>query len=66
MATQDYLPATARQLLIITRLCMAIRITELVEERVMSRGEAGKLIRKLMEQKKGEHDKVHPNQSSSV
>jgi len=53
MATQDYLPATARQLLLITRLCMALRINELVEERVMSRGEAGRLIRQLIQQKKG-------------
>lgn len=55
MATQDYLPATARQLLIIARLCMALRITEPVEERVMSMGEAGRLIRQLIQQKKGEH-----------
>lgn len=53
MSTQDYLPATARQLLLITRLCMALHITEPVEERVMSMGEAGRLIRQLVQQKKG-------------
>jgi hypothetical protein len=53
VATQDYLPATGAQLLLIARLCMALRIRELMEERVMSRGEAGRLIRQLIQQKKG-------------
>ncbi len=50
--TQDYLPATPKQLLLVTRLCMALKIREPWEERPMSQGEAGRLIRYLLMQKK--------------
>lgn len=41
-------PATARQKLIITRLCMALGIREPLEEKSMTIGEAGRLIRVLL------------------
>jgi hypothetical protein len=40
--------ATARQKLIITRLCMALGIRNPLEEQRMSKGEAGRLIRELI------------------
>ena len=40
--------ATARQKVIIARLCMALGIKEEVEQRLMSKGEAGRLIRELL------------------
>lgn len=40
--------ATARQKIVIARLCMALRITDPVEERPMSKGEAGLLIRGML------------------
>ena len=41
-------PASARQRLLIARLCMKLKIREPVEERPMSVGEAGVLIRELL------------------
>jgi len=46
-SSQLYKPATARQKLIITRLCMKQKIKEHLEERVMTMAEAGRLIREL-------------------
>ena len=40
-------PATARQTRKIAQLCMALGIKEYVEERPMSLGAAGELVRKL-------------------
>jgi hypothetical protein len=40
--------ATARQKVIIARLCMALGIKEEVEQRLMPKGEAGRLIRELL------------------
>jgi hypothetical protein len=40
-------PATGRQLHTITLLCMRLRIKEPLEERAMTKGQAGKLIRRL-------------------
>lgn len=40
-------PATAKQKLTITRLCMALGIREPIEEEAMTIGEAGRLIREL-------------------
>jgi hypothetical protein len=40
-----YMGETARQKVVIARLCMALKITEPVEEKAMSRGEAGRHIR---------------------
>ena len=42
-------PATDRQRLVITRLCMKRRICEPLEEYPMTLGEAGRLIRELTE-----------------
>jgi len=50
-STQQYEPATARQRLLITRLCMKNKIKEPLEEKVMTQAEAGRLIRELI--KKG-------------
>jgi len=44
---QLYEPATARQKLIITRLCMKLKIKEPLEERAMTMAEAGQLVRRL-------------------
>lgn len=41
------LPATARQKLIIARLCMALRVRDEIEQQPMTLGEAGRLIREL-------------------
>jgi len=41
------LPATGRQRLLITRLCMALKIREPLEENPMTTGVAGRLIREL-------------------
>ena len=46
-SSQLYQPATSRQILTITRLCMKLKIKEPLEERKMTVAEAGKLIRKL-------------------
>ena len=40
--------ASAKQKILITRLCMKLKIREPVEERPMSVGEAGVLIRELL------------------
>jgi len=40
-------PATGRQLHIVALLCIKHRIREPIEERPMTKGEAGKLIRRL-------------------
>lgn len=47
-------PATARQKLLITRLCVALGIKEPIEEEPMTMGIAGKLIRKLQAQVRSE------------
>ena len=47
MTTRLDEPATGRQLHIIALLCMKLRIKELLEEKAMTKGEAGKLIRRL-------------------
>lgn len=44
--------ATARQKMIISRLCMALRIRDPLEEMPMSVGEAGELIRRLIAMKR--------------
>jgi len=51
-SAQLYEPATARQRLLITRLCMKLKIREPLEERVMSQAEAGRLIRELIQKGK--------------
>ena len=53
-SAQLYEPATARQRLIITRLCMKLKIKEPLEERVMTVAEAGRLIRELARRKSGQ------------
>lgn len=45
-------PATARQKLIITRLCIALGISEPLEENPMTIGEAGRLIRELQSKRR--------------
>lgn len=40
--------ATARQKIKIAQLCMALKIREPIEEKPMSKGEAGLMIRKLL------------------
>lgn len=40
-------PATARQKLIIARLCMALGVKDEMEQQPMTIGEAGRLIREL-------------------
>ena len=40
--------ATARQKIKIAQLCMALKIREPIEERPMSKGQAGLMIRKLL------------------
>jgi hypothetical protein len=40
--------ATGRQKVVIARLCMALRIREPIEEKRMSREEAGRLIRLMI------------------
>jgi len=40
--------ATAKQKILITRLCMALGIREPLEEKSMSKGEAGGMIRELL------------------
>lgn len=47
-SAQLYEPATARQRIVITRLCMKLKIREPLEEKVMSQAEAGRLIRDLI------------------
>jgi len=47
-SSQLYEPATARQRLLISRLCMKLKIKEPLEERVMTQAEAGRLIRELL------------------
>jgi hypothetical protein len=44
--------ATVRQKVVIARLCMALKIVEPVEEKAMSRGEAGRLIRLMVQEVK--------------
>lgn len=39
--------ATGRQKIVIMRLCMAQHVEEHLEDRPMSKGEAGKLIREM-------------------
>jgi len=39
--------ATPRQKVVLARLCLKLGIKELLEERLMSKGEAGRLIREL-------------------
>jgi len=51
-SAQLYEPATARQRLIITRLCMKLKIKEPLEERAMTMAEAGRLIRELTRRKR--------------
>jgi len=51
-SAQLYEPATDRQRLIITRLCMKLKIREPLEEKVMTIAEAGRLIRELLREKK--------------
>ena len=51
-SVQQYEPATARQKLTITRLCMKLKIKEPLEEKPMSMAEAGVLIRELIRRKK--------------
>ena len=45
-------PATALQRKKLAQLCMALRIREPLEEQPMSKGEAGILIRKMVEELK--------------
>jgi hypothetical protein len=45
--TQDSDPATPAQCIAICRLCFALGIKEPLEERIASKGEAGRLIREL-------------------
>jgi hypothetical protein len=47
MTTRLDEPATDRQLHTIALLCMKLRIKELLEEKPMTKGQAGKLIRRL-------------------
>jgi len=51
-SAQLYEPATARQRLLITRLCMKLKIKEPLEEKVMTQAEAGRLIRELLRRKR--------------
>jgi len=51
-SAQLYEPATARQRLLITRLCMKLKIREPLEEKVMTQAEAGRLIRELIQKGK--------------
>ena len=51
-STQLYEPATPRQRLIITRLCMKLKIKEPLEENVMTMAEAGRMIRELARRKR--------------
>ena len=46
MISQDE-PCTAAQCVAICRLCMRLDIKEPLEQRMMSRGEAGRLVREL-------------------
>jgi hypothetical protein len=48
--------ATARQKIAIARLCMALRIAEPIEEKRMSRGEAGRLIRLMVAEVKAQRE----------
>lgn len=50
-SAQQYEPATARQRLLITRLCIKLKIREPLEEKVMTQAEAGRLIRELLRRK---------------
>jgi hypothetical protein len=52
MATRLDEPATGRQLHTITLLCMKLRIRELLEEKQMTKGQAGKLVRKLASERR--------------
>ncbi len=52
MTTRLDEPATGRQLHTIALLCMKLRITELLEERAMTKGQAGKLIRRLASERR--------------
>jgi len=51
-SAQQYEPATARQRIIITRLCMKLKIKEPLEEKPMTQAEAGRLIRELSRRKR--------------
>ena len=51
MTTRLDEPATGRQLHAIALLCMKHRIQELLEERKMTKGQAGKLIREFDQRK---------------
>ncbi len=51
-SAQLYEPAADRQRLLITRLCMKLKIKEPLEERVMTQAEAGRMIRELLRRKK--------------
>ena len=42
-----WLPATARQKVAITRLCVALGVREPIEELPLSKGEAGRIIRQM-------------------
>ena len=42
-----WLPATARQKVAITRLCIALGVKEPIEELPLSKGEAGRIIRQI-------------------
>ena len=42
-----WLPATARQKVAITRLCIALGVKEPIEELPLSKGEAGRIIRQM-------------------
>lgn len=45
--------ATPGQKILIARLCMALKINEPLEERMMSKGDAGILIRRLLATRRG-------------
>jgi len=50
-SSQQYEPATSRQRLTITRLCMKLKIQTPLEDKPMSQAEAGRLIRELSSRK---------------
>ena len=51
-SAQLYEPATARQRLMITRLCMKLKIREPLEEKVMTIAEAGRMISELLKKER--------------
>jgi len=51
--------ATGRQKTVIAQLCMALKVQEHLEEKPMSKGEAGRLIRKLSENIKAKNSRRH-------